>query len=424
MEKSDKFRLTKYACYLGAGNMATTSVMSPLLFVTFHDEYGISYTLLGLLVAVNFLTQLSVDLLFSFFPKYFNIHKTLRAIPVVVLIGFVVYAVMPWIMPSLVYLWLVLGTLIFSAAAGLGEVLFSPTIAAMPSDNPEREMSKLHSSYAWGCVFIVVICTAFLEIFGTKNWQFLALLLALLPLLDAILFALSPLPDMDIGSSGDDSACGVRTKGFLLFIFCIFLGGASEVTMSEWVSSFIENGIGLPKIVGDLAGVALFSVMLGIGRSGYARFGKNVSLLMLIGMIGASVCYVVASLSPSAALSLIACAVCGLCVSMLWPGTLIFAEQQFSTLGVASYALLAAGGDLGASVAPQMVGIVSDAVALSPMAEAIGATLGITAEQVGMRAGILSASLFPLIGIAVLLLMRRRAKKKISEAVVNEKQKV
>ena len=424
MEKTDKFRLTKYACYLGAGNMATTSVMSPLLFVTFHDEYGISYTLLGLLVAVNFLTQLSVDLLFSFFPKYFNIHKTLRAIPAVVLIGFVVYAVMPWIMPSLVYLWLALGTLIFSAAAGLGEVLFSPTIAAMPSDNPEREMSKLHSSYAWGCVFIVVLCTAFLEIFGTKNWQFLALLLALLPLLDAILFALSPLPDMDIGSSGDDSACGVHTKGFLLFIFCIFLGGASEVTMSEWVSSFIENGIGLPKIVGDLLGVALFSVMLGIGRSGYARFGKNVSLLMLIGMIGASVCYVVASLSPSAALSLIACAVCGLCVSMLWPGTLIFAEQQFSTLGVASYALLAAGGDLGASVAPQMVGIVSDAVALSPMAEAIGATLGITAEQVGMRAGILSASLFSLIGIAVLLLMRRRAKKKISEAVVNEKQEV
>ena len=411
MQKTDKFRVTKYACYLGGVNMATTSVMSPLLFVTFHDEYGISYTLLGLLVAVNFLTQLSVDLLFSFFPKLFNIHKTLRAIPVVVLLGFVVYAVMPWIMPSLVYLWLVIGTLVFSAAAGLGEVLFSPTIAAMPSDNPEREMSKLHSSYAWGCVLIVTLCTAFLEMFGTENWQILALILALLPLLDAVLFAISPLPNMDIGKSDGSSACGIGTQGFLLFIFCIFLGGASEVTMSEWVSSFIENGIGLPKIVGDLAGVALFSVMLGIGRSGYARFGKNISLLMLIGMIGATVCYFVASLSPSAILSLAACAVCGLCVSMLWPGTLIFAEGRFSTLGVASYALLAAGGDLGASVAPQMVGIVSDAVALSPVAERIGAALGITAEQVGMRAGILSASIFPLVGIVVLIVMRREARK-------------
>ena len=410
MQIEKKYRITKYACYLGGVGMAATSVMSPLLFVTFHDEYGISYTLLGLLVAANFLTQLSVDLIFSFFSKHFNIHKTVRSIPIVVLSGFVIYAVMPWIMPSLVYLWLVIGTLVFSAAAGLGEVLFSPTVAAMPSDNPEREMSKLHSSYAWGCVLIVTFCTAFLELFGTKNWQILALLLALIPLVDAVLFAVSPMPDMDIGATSQSSAAGIHTKGFLLFVFCIFLGGAAEVTMSEWVSSFIESGIGLPKIVGDLLGVALFSVMLGIGRSAYARFGKNVSLFMLLGMAGAAVCYLVASISQSSVLSLAACAVCGLCVSMLWPGTLIFAEERFSNLGVASYALLAAGGDLGASVAPQLVGVISDGVATLDLAEKIAEDLGITAEQVGMRAGMLSAAVFPLLGVVALLIMRKRSK--------------
>ena len=119
MQAKNNYRITKYACYLGGGGMAATSVISPLLFVTFHDEYGISYTLLGLLVAANFLTQLSVDLIFSFFPKYFNIHKTIRAIPVIVFLGFAIYAVMPWLLPSATYLWLAIGTVVFSAAAGL-----------------------------------------------------------------------------------------------------------------------------------------------------------------------------------------------------------------------------------------------------------------------------------------------------------------
>ena len=410
MQNSSNFKITKTACYIGGGSMAITSVMSPLLFVTFHDDHGISYTLLGLLVVVNFLTQLSMDLLFSFFSKHFNITKTVRSIPIILFFGFVVYAVMPWIAPGLLYLWLVLGTLVFSAAAGLSEVLLSPVIAAIPSENPEREMSKLHSSYAWGCVLVVTYCTGFVEIFGTGKWQMLVLSLALVPLIDAILFALSPMPVMNVSHSGGSESAGVKTHGFMLFVFCIFLGGAAEVTMSEWVSSFIESGIGLPKIVGDLLGVALFSVMLGIGRSAYARFGKNVSLFMLLGMAGAAVCYLVASISQSPVLSLAACAVCGLCVSMLWPGTLIFAEERFSNLGVASYALLAAGGDLGASVAPQLVGVISDGVATLDLAEKIAEDLGITAEQVGMRAGMLSAALFPLVGVIVLIVMRRKGR--------------
>ena len=405
------YSITKYACYFGNVCMSTVSVLSPLLFVTFHDGYGISYTLLGLLVAINFLTQLSVDLIFSFFSKHFNIQKTVRLIPVIVLSGFVIYAVMPWLAPSLTYLWLVIGTVVFSAAAGLGEVLFSPVVAAIPSENPEREMSKLHSTYAWGCVAVVVFCTVFLKLFDTSSWQILTLLLVAIPLVDAVLFAIAPLPDINTSESNSGSAVGVGTKGFLLFIFCIFLGGASEVTMSEWVSSFVESGVGLPKIVGDILGVALFSATLGIGRTLYSKFGKNISLVMLLGMVGATVCYLTAGLSLSPVVALIACALCGICVSMLWPGTLIFAEERFEGLGVASYALLAAGGDLGASVAPQLVGVISDTVGASSFAETLGVTLGITAEQVGMRAGMLSATVFPLLGILVLLIMRRASKK-------------
>ena len=177
--------------------------------------------------------------------------------------------------------------------------------------------------------------------------------------------------------------------------------------MAEWVSSFIENGIGLPKVIGDILGVAMFSVMLGIGRTVYAKIGKNISSVMLWGMAGAVVCYLAASLSLDPAISLVACAFAGLCVSMLWPGTLIYMEENFRNAGVAVYALMAAGGDLGASLAPQLVGIVSDKIALLDIAASIAGELGITAEQVGIRMGMLVACIFPLAGVIVILVMKR-----------------
>ena len=410
MLHSKEYHSAKYACYLGSGNMAVVSVLSPLLFVTFREMYGISYTLLGLLVVANFLTQLSVDLLFSFFTKYFNIHKTVRMMPIFTFFGLAIYAIMPWIFPTYVYLWLIIGTIIFSASAGLGEVLLSPVIAAIPSDNSEREMSKFHSTYAWGCVIVVVISTVFLKIAGTHNWKVLVLFLSILPLADAVLFAKAKLPKMNIGQDGETGSVNPRNKDIIIFIICIFLGGATEIIMSEWVSNFIESGIGLPKVVGDILGVAMFAVMLGIGRTAYAKIGKNISLVMLLGMAGAMVCYLVASLSLNSGIALVACAFAGLCVSMLWPGTLIYAEEKFPNLGVAVYALLAAGGDLGASIGPQLVGIVSDKIAVLGSAVNIAQRLNITAEQVGIRTGMLIASIFPLLGVITILWMRRHFK--------------
>ena len=182
--------------------------------------------------------------------------------------------------------------------------------------------------------------------------------------------------------------------------------------MSEWVSNFIESGVGLPKVLGDILGVAMFSVMLGIGRTAYARIGKNISRVMLLGMAGAAVCYLVASLSLNPVISLIACAFAGLCVSMLWPGTLIYAEENFHNLGVAAYALMAAGGDLGASVAPQLVGIISDEIAVSAIAGKLAQQLSITAEQVGLRAGMLIAGVFPILGVIVILIMKKHFRNK------------
>ncbi len=406
----DKYKLTKNACYLTGVTMSISANLSPLLFLTFKDMYNLSYTLLGFLVVINFFTQLFVDLIFTFFTKYFNIHKAVRITPFIVFAGLILYAVLPRVFPQMAFWWIVTGTVIFSVASGLSEVLISPVIAAIPSENPECEMSKLHSMYAWGVVGVVILSTLFLSVFGSRNWMYLALLWSIVPFIAFLMFLKAKLPQMD-NFGGEQKQTKIFNKGIILCTLCIFFGGAAECTMSQWASGFIENAIGVPKIYGDVIGVALFAALLGLGRTLYSKYGKKIINILLYGMLGASVCYFMASLSLSHVIGIIACALTGIFTSMLWPGTLIYVEEKFQNVGVAVYALMAAGGDMGASVAPQLLGIVSDKFSLTDFALKISAMFNITTEQVGMRAGLLAAGLFPFGGVLCILCMKKYFKK-------------
>ena len=406
------YRRTRLACYVTNVAMAAVSALSPLLFVTFRELYGISYTLLGLLVVVNFCTQLSIDLIFSFFSHRFPIHKTVRIMPYLTVIGLLIYAILPLFFSNAVYVCLVVGTVIFSCSAGLAEVLISPLVAALPSEDPERDMSRLHSTYAWGLVGVVIFGSLFLMLVGTRRWQLLAIAFALIPTAGAWLFSKAFLPDMGqahAAASGQETTeKKPRTAGLLLCVVCIFLGGAAEGTMTQWISGYVETALTLPKTVGDILGMAMFATMLGLGRTLYAKRGRNILRVMLLGMIASTVCYLTASLILSPMIGLIACVITGLAVSMLWPGSIILVETKFPSAGVAAYALMAAGGDLGGALAPQLVGLIADAVSASSAAARLASITSMTAEQIGMRAGLLSATVFPLVGIALICIMIRR----------------
>ena len=397
----------KYACYATNVSMSVVGNLSPLLFLTFRSLSGISYSLLGLLVLVNFVTQLAVDLLFSFFSHKFNIPAAVKLTPVLTVAGLAVYALWPFVFPEAVYAGLVLGTLVFSAASGLSEVLISPVIAALPSPDPDREMSKLHSVYAWGVVFVVVLGTLFLWACGGAAWQWLALLLMLVPLFACLLFAGTDIPAMETPARVSGALRFFKEPALWLCVVAIFLGGASECTMAQWSSSYLEQAFGIPKVWGDVCGVAMFSVMLGLGRSLYAKYGRRIGRVLFFGAIGASACYLIAALSPYPLPGLLACACTGLCVSMMWPGSLIVGADRFPQSGVFIYALMAAGGDLGASVGPQMTGLITDAVLASPSAAALATEFGLSPEQLGMKIGILVASLFPLCAIPIYHRIRR-----------------
>ena len=399
----------KLACYMTNVSMSVVSNLPPLLFITFLTFYVKDYALLGLLVAVNFSTQLVVDLIFSFFSHKFDIPKVVKFTPLLTIIGLLVYAAAP-LFPS-VYFGLVLGTVIFSSASGLAEVLISPVIAAIPSDNPEREMSKLHSIYAWGVVFVVLFSAVFFLVFGMAKWQYLTLFFTLIPLGSFLLFLRSDVPEIEKPERVSGALAFLKRKELWLCVFAIFLGGASECTMAQWASGYLEKALGLPKFFGDVFGVALFSVMLGLGRTMYAKHGKNIEKVLFLSAIGATVCYFLAVLSSLPFIGLCACAFTGLFVAMLWPGCLIVSSERIPDGGVFTYAMMAAGGDCGASVLPLAVGLITDGIKGSSFALSASQTIGIGVEQFAMKSGMAVGALFPLIAVFVYLHILKTKKK-------------
>ena len=417
-ETKNRFKRTKFACYAAYFTMSSVFSLPPLLFVTLHNLYEVSYTLLGTLVLVNFCTQLGIDLVFTFFSKYFNVKKIVRVMPLLTALGLAVYALIPNLLPQYAYAGLLVGTVLFSVSAGLSEVLLSPMIAAIPSKDPQRDMSFLHSLYAFGVFFVVVVSTLFFRFFGTENWMYLTLFFAALPIIAAVLFSLSPMPEMSSGeTAGAATGAKDRYLGLFLCVGCIFFGSCAENTMSNWVSGFMENALAIDKAMGDIIGMAGFAILLGLARIGYARFGKNITRVLLVGMISAVACYLVAGLSTGVVPALVACALTGLFTSMLWPGMLILMEEKIPHAGVAAFAMMAAGGDLGAAAAPQLMGIVIDTVSATPFAAELGAAFGMSAEQVGMKAGMLTSSVFPILGTVLLLVTIRYFKKQKKESV-------
>ncbi len=389
------YNMTKAACFVTTASTSIASIFSPIFFTTFHSIYGISYTLLGFLVVLNFAPQLMMDLIYSFFSSKLDLKISVKLTPAIIMAGIIFYAFAPTLFPANPYIGLAIGTVIFSAGGGLAEVLTSPVVTYIPSKNSEKTLSRMHSSYAWGLLGVILLSSAYITFFGTENWQVLALILALLPLTAFILMLLSPIPDMDSQKSVTGNGGVMRNKTAILYIACIFFSGASEITMCQWGSSYLETAFGIDKIVCDVLGLATFALMLGVGRTLYAHFGKKIDNVLLYGALGTAVCYFITVFSSLPVLSIAACAMTGFFVAMLWPGSLIAVTDRVPDAGVTLFAFMAVGGDLGATVYPQIVGYVTDSVIASPLFEPLANTFAITPEQLGMKLGMLFAFLAP-----------------------------
>ena len=357
----ENYKSTIYACFVGYIVQAVVNNFNPLLFLTFQDTYRIPLSSITILVTINFGLQLLVDLLSVGFVDRIGYRVSILLAHGFATVGILALAVLPELMPD-PFIGLMIAVIIYAIGGGLLEVLVSPIMEACPTDNKEKAMSLLHSFYCWGHVGVVLISTLFFRVFGIENWKILACVWALVPLCNGFFFTKAPIASLiKEGEQGYTVRQLAGKKLFWVFLLMMVCAGASEQAVSQWASTFAEKGLGVSKTVGDLAGPMAFAILMGTSRAFYGKFGDKINLDKF--MIGSSVLcvasYLCISLVPNPVLGLIGCAVCGLSVGIMWPGTFSKAAAALPRGGTALFALMALAGDLGCSGGPTLVGMVS-----------------------------------------------------------------
>lgn len=391
------FKTTMVACFTGYIVQAIINNFIPLLFVTLQDTYDIPLSRITMLVTINFAVQLIVDLLAAAFVDKIGYRVSIVMAHVFCAAGLVLLTVLPDLLPD-AFAGILISVIIYAIGGGLIEVLISPIMESCPTDNKESAMSLLHSFYCWGHVGVVLISTVFFGLAGIGNWRILACVWAVIPVVNAVVFIKTPMaPLIAEGEKGMPARELFRNKTFWFLMLLMLCAGASEQSVSQWASTFAENGLGVSKAVGDLAGPMAFAVLMGSARAFYGKFGEKINLdRFMIGSGILCVCaYLLISLAPSPVLSLIGCALCGLSVGIMWPGSFSKAAASIRTGGTAMFAMLALAGDLGCSGGPTLVGLVSSAAGNN------------------LKIGILAAIVFPVIPVIGMLVQHRKRKKQL-----------
>lgn len=350
------FRHTFYASYGGYFVQAIINNFLPLLFITFQRDFFLPYDKISLLIVINFGFQLVVDYFSASFIDKIGYRKCTVLAHILASAGLVSLSVLPYILPP--YTGIIISIIIYATGSGLIEVIISPLVEACPSERKEASMSLLHSFYCWGHMSVVIMSTLFFTAFSVSSWRYLAILWALVPLFNGIYFCFVPFPQILDEGKGMTIKELFRTKLFYVFALIMLCSGASEQAMSQWASAFAESGLQVSKTTGDLLGPCMFAFLMGSARLLYSKISERFSLssVMVASGVLCVVSYLVSALSPIPLISLVACAVCGFSVGVMWPGTFSLAAMKIPKGGTALFAMLALFGDSGCSLGPAVVG--------------------------------------------------------------------
>ncbi|MBS5022638.1 MAG: MFS transporter [Firmicutes bacterium] len=397
------YKHTIFACYAGYVVQALIVNYVPLLYVTFQTEFEVSLFVITLLPTVCFGVQILTDLLASKVVDKVGYRISAVTAHILSALGLFSLAFLPSLINPIAGL--IVSACLYAMGGGLIEVIVSPLVEACPTKKKESSMGLLHSFYCWGSVFVILVSTLLFLAFGISNWKIIACAWAIVPIANAVFFCFVPLYTLPSGDEKNSSFRSLaKNRAFWVLCLLMFCAGATEISVSQWASAFAEQGLGISKTLGDLAGPMAFAVLMGICRVFYAKTLNKISLekFILISAVGCVGAYLLISLPPVAPLNLIGCALCGLFVGILWPGTFSTAAKALPYGGTMLFALLALAGDLGCTAGPTLVGFVS----------------GLAGDN--LQIGLLTAIIFPLLAILGIFLL---PKKKKEPQLINPEQK-
>lgn len=399
---------------------AINNNLAPLLFVIFQDEFGLNLSSLSTVILVNFLTQLCVDAFAGKITDKFGFRFSVLAAMACSALGLVLLGVLPNVWSN-TFAALTVSTVVFAIGGGLIEVVVSPLTELLPLGEKKSTMAFLHSFYCWGQAVVVLLSTLFIRFTDPSLWYVLPLIWAVVPIANAVWFAFVPIAKTIPEEKRTPLISLLKDRRFLLALVVMTCAGACELTVSQWSSLFAEKGLGVSKFLGDLLGPCLFAVLMGIGRLFFGLFGAKMNLLRVLKILTVCciICYLTMVFVPQPIISLLACGFTGLTVSMLWPGTISNTSARFPYGGTAMFGLCALFGDLGCAAGPGIAGLVADAIVKSPSLLQIAESTGLSAEQLGLRGGMLVGMFFPILQLICLFaigLMDKPSRKKESLA--------
>ena len=387
--KTKKYSLTLTACYVGYVIQAMVNNLSPLLFVQFKRQFALDSAMLSFIIFINFGLQIIVDSLSAKITEKIGYRAGAILAQVFSCTGLVCLGVLPNVINP--FAGIITATVLMAIGGGFVEVILSPVIEALPLGNKSGAMCFLHSFYCWGHIFTVLAATIYFNLFTIDAWRYLPVVLAVIPLLNCITFAVCPLETLE----GDETPSSYKSiftmRGFWLFPVLILASGAAEQAIAQWASDFAEIGLGVDKTLGDVFGTCLFALGMALSRAVYGVLGEKIDLKKAFVLCGGLLIgsYLLAALSPSAGLSLAGIAFGGVFVGLLWPGLYAVAGQAYPKGGTKMFGILALFGDIGCTVGPTLTGLVSNDI----------------------KTGLLFATCFPVIVFICSVALIKRTKK-------------
>ncbi|WP_297630258.1 MFS transporter [uncultured Clostridium sp.] len=393
---NSNLKLIKLACYMGYIIQAIVINLSPILFTTLIDEFKFSYSNLSILIITNFITQILCNIFLFHAVKKFGFKPFALIANIFCFLGFISFSITPYIFRTFPFLMFIFSTIIFSIGGGIFQLILSPIIHSLESDNKHSSMSLLHSFYAWGQVSIILLTTFYFFIFGKENWRFIVLFWCIVPIINFFIFLKTTL---EFKQEDDEIHFLklIKHPTFIIALIAIASGAATELVINQWISIFIKKGLNLSIIFSNLVGMCGFALMLGAGRLLFGLLGKKLNIynLMISGSILSIIAYLIIGFSSSKWISIISCILCGLLTSILWPGTLTTTSEKIPKHGISLFAFLAASGDIGAGFAPWLLGFLTTKF-----------TSNMFDIQSSLKFSLLIVTIFPIITLITLIKLK------------------
>ena len=362
---ASKYTWTKISCYVGYVVQAVVNNFLPILFIALQDVYGLGYEKLARIIFVNFSAQMITDWLTPKIVLKIG-HRTAAVLSeFTAALGLFMLGILTKVMTN-TYLAIMISVVMYAIGSGLIEVIISPIVECLPTKDKTGNMAFLHSFYCWGQAFTVIVTTLLVFAFGYEGWANVPLVWSILPFINMFTFFFVPIVEPKRDADSKTFKVLIKEPRFFGYMIMMLCAGASEIAMAEWASMFIQQALGVSKVIGDLAGPCAFAIFMGSGRIWYAKVSNRVSFKKTVIIMSSLcfVCYLVVAICNIPWISLIFCAACGFTVSLFWPAILSQGAKRFDGASV-MYSIFAMCGDTGCCLGPWLLGVIADSYGLN-----------------------------------------------------------